>query len=192
MADTPEIDILALHDAIKAALAAQFPGAAVDCYGRPGEKTPTPAIYFELESVEPSDPSDVGTEQFDAILRFSAYCVLSFKKTADQVKAKLAARALAASVLRFVRGQRWGSPVSQAVCLGAFPDTFEQPIDQYEVQRVEWEHRGFIGDSAWDVAGVLPTELYVEEPEEARLDGTQLPVEQPEDDAPLGGPISQL
>jgi len=194
MADTPEIDLIALHAAIQAALVEKFGQTvpSIDHYARPGEKVTTPAIFFELDSIEPSDPADVGTEQFDCILRFAAYCITDFKKTSDQIKAKLAVRAMAANVLRFVRGQRWGQPVTQAVMLGAFHDTFALPVDQYEVQRVEWEHRGFLGESVWDDAGQPPTELHVVEPEVVQLDGTALPETLPDTDHIPGLPISDL
>ena len=192
MADAPEIDIEALHEAIKTALNARFDGVTVDFYARPGGKAGTPGIYFELESIEPADPDESGTEQFEAILRFAAYVVRSYKKEGE-VKAKLAARTLAAGVMQFVRGHRWDQPVTQAVLLGAFPDTFEQEIDQYEVQRVEWEHRGLIGESVWESEGDPPTEVYVSEPEAGRIDDTVAPpLPAPEEDATPGLPVSEL
>lgn len=190
MADAQEVDIVALHEAIKSALAVNFPGATVDFYARPGARLGTPGIYFELESIEPSDPDDVGTEQFDAILRFAAYCVHDFKKV-DDTKARLLVRALASNVIRFVRGKRWDQPVTQATVLGAFPDSVE--IDQNEVQRVEWEHRALIGESVWDPEGDTPTEVYVSEPESRRIDDTAAePLPAPEEDATPGLPVSEL
>lgn len=152
--NTP-VDLSALHTAIKTALAAQFSAATVDFYSRPGDKIASPSILFELEEIAAEDPDDIGTEQLAVTLRFNAYAVLSYK-----AGNKLALRALAASLMAFVRGRRWGCPVGAANVLGAFPDRLEGQPEEYEVMRVEFEHEALLGADVWP-GGSLPLEVYL-------------------------------
>ena len=114
MANLPEINLADLHEAIGQEIADAFPSATVAAYGRPGEKLTVPAITFELDSIEPDEPSDVGSEQLQVRLRFTAYCIHSYKQGN-----KLAVRVLAANLARFLRGKRWGEPVSAAAFVAA-------------------------------------------------------------------------
>ncbi len=192
MADTPEVNLASFHVAIRSALAAEFPLATVEYYSRPGEKAASPGINFELESIEPADPDDIGTDQFECVIRLAAYCVRDYKKS-DETRAKMAVRSMAVNVARFIRGNSWGQPATQAVITGIFPDTFEGTSDAYEVQRIEWEHRCFIGESVWDDDGETPAEVYVSEPESRRIDNTlAAPLPAPEEDATPGLPVSEL
>lgn len=149
------VDLSTLHTAIKNALAAQFPAAAVDFYSRPGDRIASPSILFELEEIAADDPDDIGTEQLAVTLRFNAYAVLSYK-----AGNKLALRALAASLMAFTRGKRWGCPVGAANVLGAFPDRLDGQPDEYEVMRVEFEHEALLGADVWP-GGSLPLEVYL-------------------------------
>jgi len=171
----PAIDIAALHEAIKADLRAGFPttgaGAVptIDYYGKQGERITVPAIFFELTAIVPGDESsDIGTEQFNATLEFSAYVLVSYKDS--DVKAKLAVRSLVARVLARIRGNRWGiAHITQAEVNGAFPDQFTAgPGGQgsgvqhsYETWRIDWTHSGLIDVSVWDPVGAVPTEVWV-------------------------------
>ena len=172
----PAVDIAALHEAIKADLRTGFPtngaGAVptVDYYGRQGERINVPAIFFELTAIVPGDPSDdIGTEQFNARLEFSAYVLVSYKDT--DIKAKLAVRALVARVLARIKGNRWGQTATftKAEVTGAFPDQFNAgPGGQgsgvqhsYETWRIDWTHDALIDVSVWDPSGAVPTEVWV-------------------------------
>lgn len=149
------VDISDLHDSIKAELAAQFTAATVDFYNRPGERIPSPSILFELEEITADDPDDIGTEQINVRLRFNAYAILSYK-----APNKLALRALAASLMAFIHGRRWGQPVGAANVLGAFPDQVTGQPEDYEVMRIEFEHEALLGQDVWP-GGELPTEVYL-------------------------------
>lgn len=156
MANIPEINITELHEAIGQALADEFPAATVAAYGRPGEKLNVPAITFELDSIEPADPDDSGTEQLEVRLRFTAYVIHSYKQGN-----KLAVRVMAANLARFIRGKRWGKPVGPAQFLASVPDTFDAENPEYEVWRVEWEHTACLGESVWDDSGLTPERVFV-------------------------------
>jgi hypothetical protein len=155
--NTP-VDIAALHAAIKSALAAQFPSATVDYYGRPGDKVPTPGILIELDSIDAADPNDVGTEQLEVVLRFNAYAVRSF---GERDQNKLAVRTLTAAMMQFIRGKRWGQPVGAARVIGASPDRIA--TGEYEVMRIEFEHEAMLGTDVWIDDGPLPDEVNVSE-----------------------------
>jgi hypothetical protein len=162
--NTP-VNITALHAAIKTALAAQFPTAAVDHYGRPGETLQTPALLIDLDEIDASTPDTRGTEQTEVVLRFNVYAVVKF----GQGK-KLAVRELAASVLSFVRGKRWSQPIGAAIAVGAYPDNFRATnppanvhTEEYEVMRVEFTHEATLGADVWEFDADPPTEVWVRE-----------------------------
>lgn len=155
--NTP-VNIASLHAAIKAALAAQFPTATVDYYGRPVDKIATPGILIELDSIDAVDPNDVGTEQLEVVLRFNAYAIRLF---GEKDQNKLAVRTLTAALMQFIRGRRWGQPVGAARVIGASPDRIE--TGEYEVMRIEWEHEAMLGTDVWIDDGDVPSEVNVAE-----------------------------
>lgn len=159
MSNTPQVDLSALHTNITNAIKAQFPDLKdAGAYPRPGDMVKTPAVYFELDAIEVTAPMDVGTEQVRCALTFNAYCVVSYKGTA-----KLAARLLAASVMSWLRGKRFGQPVGIAQPMSADPDTFAgDAAGEYECMRVMWRHEPvYLGTSTWDATGVMPTEVWL-------------------------------
>lgn len=149
------VDLAALHAAMKSQLAAQFSAAVVDYYNRPGERIASPSILFELEEIAADDPDDTGTEQIAVRLKWNAFVVLSYK-----APNKLALRTLAASVMAFIRGRRWGQPVGAANVVGAFPDLIDGQPEDYEVMRIEFEHEALLGTDVWP-GGSLPLEVYL-------------------------------
>jgi len=148
--DIPGTNIEALHEAIKSGLAEKFAGVTVDFYARPGEKITTPGILIELDEILADDPDEIGNEQLAATLNFNAYVVFDYK-----TGKKLGVRTLAAAVLAYVRGQRWGVSVGSASALGAYPDRIEGREDDYEVMRVEFSHEALFGDDVWRLDSVL-------------------------------------
>ncbi len=140
----PAVDIDALHESIKAALAAQFTDCTVDFYGRPGDRIATPGILLELEDLPVQEPNETGTEQLPVDLNFNAYVVLDYKAGKKQ-----AVKTLAAAVMAYVRGKRWGEPVGAASVIGGFPDAILGKEDAYEVMRVEWQHEAMLGLDIW-------------------------------------------
>jgi len=159
MSNTPQAHLTALHAAITAAIRAQFPDLKdVGAYPRPGEMVKTPAVYFELDSIEASAPMDVGTEQVRCALTFNAYCVVSYKGNA-----KLAAGLLAASLMSWLGGKRFSQPLGIAQPMSADPDQFAGDASgEYECFRVMWRHEPvYLGTSVWDATGVVPTEVWL-------------------------------
>lgn len=140
-----EINLTTLHEAIKTALAAQFPSVTVDYYNRPGVKVPAPAIFFELESIDPATPSDMGTEQLEVLLTFSANVICTYK--AGQ---KLAVRLLAANLAKFVHKNKFGQAVTPGIFTGSVMESFSAPEDEYESWRVSWTHTALLGVSYWE------------------------------------------
>lgn len=151
----PSVDLDQLHDAIIAALAAQFPTATVDDYPRPGERIATPGILLELDDMPAEDPDDIGTEQLPVVLNFAAYIVHDYK-----AGKKRAVRKLAAAVMTHIRGKRWGVPVGAATVGGAYRDKIEGRENDYEVMRVEFSHSALLGTDIWQESGPMPVEAY--------------------------------
>lgn len=156
--NTP-VNIEALHTAITSAIATQFPALkSCDAYPRPGEKIATPAIFIELDQIQ-SEP-DNGTEQLPVVLAFSAYVVRSYKGSN-----KLAVRSLTASLMAFLRGQRFGQPIGPIVTGDAVPDMFD-PQDNggdnaYECMRLPFEMSAILGTDAWIDDGPVPDTIDV-------------------------------
>ena len=154
MSDIPSIDITALHAAIKTALVAQFPSYTVDYYVRPS--TPAlPALYFELESIEPTNAPDMGTEQLEADLRFSVEIITTYK-----AGGLLEARVIAAAVAAFVQRQRWGQPVTPAKVTSSGPEHFHTENPSFEAWSVKWIQSGALGVDAWTQSGATIAEGY--------------------------------
>lgn len=166
-----EVDLEALHEAIKATIRGAFPNSqvpTVDYYARPGEKVVAPAIFFELESIEPDTPQDTGAEQLKVVLSFSAYVVVS---SMSKRSAQIAVRVLAARLAGVVRAQQWAlngktQAVHPAQLGGIEPAEFiersgkEAPNLSYYTWRVPWSHEALIGDDS-EEAGVLPSEVFL-------------------------------
>lgn len=152
----PQADIDALHAAIKAGLADQYPTATVDFYPRPGERITTPAILLDMDDIVVDEPEDIGTEQLSARINFNAYAVLDYKSGKKQ-----AVKTMAGAVLAYIRGRRWGQPVGAAMCNGAYPDIIQGREDDYEVMRIEFSHEVLLGADYWaeDPDAIVPSEL---------------------------------
>jgi len=144
------VNIDELHSKILAGLKSQFPTAKVSFYPRPGEAIATPAILLDLEDIQVDDPDDVGTEQTAVTLNFNAYVVLDYKSGKKQT-----IKSLAASVLAYINGQRWGAAVGAAAVSGASPDKIAGREDDYEVMRVEFSHAAFLGIDVWEADQLL-------------------------------------
>ena len=76
---------------------------------------------------------------------------------------KLAVRTLAAQLMQWLKGKRFGQQIGVAQPVSADPDTLGGDAgNEYEVFRVMWKHEPcFLGQSVWDYSGVIPTEVYL-------------------------------
>lgn len=158
----PEADLALLHQQIADAIKAEFPDLQeVSFYQRVEDKIDTPAFVFELEEIEPGEENP--HDRLEVVLHFSGYLVLSF--TAPL--AKLAARVKAANVASFIRGNKFGAPVTSAVVKTIEPDDFNSALGglmengAYEVMRIGWAHEAAIGKSVWDGEGETVSKVFV-------------------------------
>lgn len=152
-----EITLDAVHDAIVAAIRAQYPTLeTVSDYPDERVRVATPACLVELADLEPGD-MDPGTGQQAVLARFQARIVIGFRET----KAKRAVRAWSAAFIAFLRGQRWGLPVGPARFVSAGPDEFSPELDQYEAWLIEWEQVLHLGETVWRDDGLPPAQLYL-------------------------------
>lgn len=152
------VDLDALHDAIIASIAAQFPAlATVEDYREDRKRMALPAVLVNLTDLEPDPDEDPGTEQLAAIARFDAQIVIGFR-TAN---AKREIRKLAAALGKHIHMQRWGQPVAPAQVTAIVPDDFSPELDRFEVWRVEWQQVVHIGVSVWDNDGTIPTQVLI-------------------------------
>lgn len=167
------LSITAVHAAIKTTLRAAFPTTGsnavpvIDYYTRPTEKFATPAIFFELTGIdEPAEGDDIGTEQLQCTLSFSAYVCVSYRAAT----AKIALRELVVALMGEVWANRWGCKIGAAENVTASPDQFSvEPggtgngaMQQYEVWRVDWTQDALIGTSIWDTAPeTIPDKVFL-------------------------------
>jgi|WetSurMetagenome_2_1015567.scaffolds.fasta_scaffold592135_2 hypothetical protein len=162
--DLPQVDIAALHEAIKQGLRKAFSIAAlptIDCYARPGENIVTPAVFFEMDDATTGKDDDAGSGQLSVELSFSAWCVVSSKGAGT---AHVAVRTLALAVAAAIKGQRWGQAVSTAAIERIEAAEFaSDPNRAYCVYRVGWTHEALVGTSVWDAdkMGIAPSGIYL-------------------------------
>jgi len=149
-----------LHNAIVAHLLANVAGVQ-SCEGYPeldgdaGIKIP--GILIETDSTIEPGIND-GTERLCLTTRWRAYCLYD----PNSPNADLEVRNFAITVaLTIFLASRFGQPVQPAKITFIGEDGFKPELDSYLVWVVEWEHGICVGDSVWDGAGVLPTELNV-------------------------------
>lgn len=170
MADTGlGIDLEVLHAAITANIKQHFTSLkTVAAYleeidRKPLSSNKMPACVFELSELEPSPSDDPGTDQLALNARFEARLIIGFRTP----KAKVEIRKLAAAFAHFLRLRQWVGqdgakiPGGPAQVVSVLPDEFSPDLDRYEVWRVEWIQRIYIGDSVWNDDGFTPnTPLY--------------------------------
>lgn len=176
MRELPPINIIFLHHGIATAFKAQFPECRVDFYGRPGERIETPAIYFELDGFERL--TDIGTDQLEVQLQFSATVIESYKR-----RGLLDVRILALAVAQFVHGNRWGHPVSPGHVTSAAPTEFSGPMDAYESWRIEWTQSALLGENIWEESGGRDIQPFVSW-------APRIGVPHKADYVPIGGEVS--
>jgi len=180
MASQPDtaLDLNALHDAIVASIAAQFPAlATVEDYRTDRDRLNVPAVLVELTELEPVPDEDPMTEQLPALARFDARIVLGFRTPSVQREV----RNLAAALAHHIHQQRFGQAVGAAEVTAIVPDDFSPELDQFEVWRVEWQHAVHIGVSVCDNDGETPVPVYSYVPDIGPgNDGDYRPIEAPD------------
>ena len=159
----PSVDLDALLDSMKAAIAAQFPKLkTVEDYLRAQDVIDVPAVALEISDISQGD-TDSGTGQLEAIITFTAYCIVSYKDT-KAGKAKRRAVSLAAALMTFIKTQTWGAPIGGAKEIQAGPAFWkkqEKEETEYECWAVEWQHIARFGIDEWDEDGPMPREIYL-------------------------------
>lgn len=151
-----EVDLGALHAAVRAAVAARFPElVTVESYREDRAQPPLPACLIEMEDMEPSDDTDPGTGQIALATRWRARLILGFRTP----EAALAVRRMAAALAHLVHLNRWGQPVAPARVGIVGPDDFEPDLDRHAVWSVEWEQVVHVGESIWGGECPLPAEV---------------------------------
>lgn len=161
MADAnTEIELGALHDAIEAQIAAAFPSfQTVEFYrDDEDEKILTPACLLEMTEAEPAPDEDAGTGQWPAHLRFEARILMSARSANAKREIRKAATALA-TWLNLRRFQ--GMPTDECKVIACERDDFTPRRDNFECWRVEWVQLAFLGESAWNNDGAIPSEVYL-------------------------------
>lgn len=174
-----EIDLDTLHAAIVADIKAKFPALkTVEFYRGEGSDhddrklLPVPACLLNLSELEASDEDDPGTEQLAVVAHFEAELIIRF----NTPNAKRSIRALAGSFAAWLHKRRWINPAGTtpklptgaAVVIGAYQDDFssmmpgkrDQPLDQYEIWKVEWRQKIHLGQTVWLEEGSTPTSIY--------------------------------
>ena len=149
----------ALHDAIVAQLAAQFPSYKTVAFYRDDEteQLATPALLLDMTEAEPQPEADAGTGQWPVLLRFEARVILAQRGAASRLDVRRAATALAT----FLHLRRWtGIATDSCQVIACEPDEFAPHLDRFGVWRVEWVQLAFLGESAWAGGGETPAAYY--------------------------------
>lgn len=158
-----ETNLLALHDAIKAQIAAKFPQfETVDYYRDDTEDLNAdelPACFFELIEMDDASDVDPGTEQWATSTRWEARFILGYKTPAVRMEARLAASQFALWLRQLIRweGQK-GGPIE---IVGCYPDDFSPHLDRFDIWRCEWTQILHIGPSVWTNEGTTPTAVFL-------------------------------
>lgn len=158
MADIdPEVNFDALHDAIKAGIAAAFPDFKTVEFYRDDEDSlfPTPACLLAMTEAEPQPDSDAGTGQLPLLLRFEASIVMAHRSPATHKAVRKAAIALAAWLYQKKRFP----PCDPVQVIAVEPDEFAPKADKFCVWRVEFVMLGFFGETGWTNDGTVPTDV---------------------------------
>jgi hypothetical protein len=165
MADAnTEVDLQAMHDAIVAAITAQFPDfKTVEFYrDDESEQIATPACLLEMTEVEPAPGDDAGTGQWPAHPRFDARIIMSARTPVARMEVRKAAVSFAAwlNLRRFP-----GIFTDPCQVIACEPDEFAPHLDRFQVWRIEWIMPAMFGDSAWRNDGTVPDAWYSFAPE---------------------------
>ncbi|HKY46145.1 MAG TPA: hypothetical protein VJM50_23845 [Pyrinomonadaceae bacterium] len=167
MADAnTEVDLQALHEAIRSQIAAAFPSfKTVEFYrDDEDEKMPTPACLLHMTEAEPAPEQDAGTGQWPALLRFEAHIIMAHRSDVTPIEIRKAATAVAT----WLHLRRWGpaTPTDPCAVIACEPDEFAPNLDKFKVWRVEWVNMAMLGVSAWHNDGTIPDDaLYSWSPE---------------------------
>ncbi len=170
----PDLDLGVLLEAIVADIKARFPSMVnVQFFAdEPEERVEltVPAILLEVSEMEVDTDSDPGTEQLAVNLSFSAFVVISGLQDGNT---KLQIRQLAAALVSWLRMRHWRDPSNPgtdeepnylqsdpAMPVGAYRDDFSPELDRYEVWRVDWEQRVYLGHSVFDTT-FLPSKVWL-------------------------------
>jgi len=148
-----------VHAAIMDAIRDQFRAFnLVEAYLSDRRPPVVPACLIELVDFETTaDAMDPGTEQLAVTARFAARLLISFREVPNS---RMEIRKLAAAFCAWLRLRRFGQPIGPAQVLGAYPDDFEQELDQYECWRVEWTNVLHLGNTIWTDDGIMLEPVY--------------------------------
>lgn len=157
MADfDPEVNIDKLHTAIQAAIATAFPDFKTVEFYRDDEDQvfPTPACLLAMTDAEPSE-DDAGTSQWPVLLRFEAHILMAHRGAETAMNVRRAATALATWIHQ---GGRWAN-AGKAQVIACEPDEFAPQADKFKAWRVEFVTKAFLGVTAWNNDGTIPTDV---------------------------------
>lgn len=158
MADiNPQVDIDKLHADILAAVKAQFPDFKTVEFYRDDEAEvfPLPACLLAMSEPDPLPDSDNGTGQWPLLLRFEAHIVMGHTSPATRINVRKAALAMATWL--YQRGRF--APCDPTQVIACEPDEFAPQADKFQIWRVEFVMRGYLGQTAWNNDGTVPTDV---------------------------------
>lgn len=156
-----ETDLAVLHEQIGASLSVAFPVfQVVEFYREEDERAPLkeaqlPALLLEMTEMEVDAENDPGTEQLAVIARFEARIVIGFRTP----QAKVAVRKLAGAVAAFMRKEPRFYGKGGAITVDAIiADDFYPELDRFEVWRVDFSIKCWLGETVWTDEGTAPAE----------------------------------
>jgi hypothetical protein len=159
MADAnTEVNLAGMQAAMRAAIAAAFPGFVTVEFDRDdeSERIPTPAFIAEFIEADPNPDGNAGTGQWPALARFDARIILDARNT-SKMDVKLAATGFAA----WINARRFsGIYADPAQVIACEPDEFAPHQDRFRTWRVEWVIPCMFGESVWKHNGTTPDAVF--------------------------------
>lgn len=165
----PEVNLLALYDAIEHEFKTRYPELVTVEFHRGTDgaerlEIPVPALLLDDESMEPVQESNTGDEMTHTTFAFSAYLILS---NVRNPKVRKEIRVMAADMVSFINQRRWKGAdgvtiqTDPAVVTVAERDNFDPSLDKYEVWRIDWQQDIPLGVSIWKSNDIPPGTIFI-------------------------------
>ena len=115
-----------------------------------------PAVFLDLAELEPD--VDPGTGELALVTHWEARVIVA----ESQPDAQAMLRGLALALMHWLFANDFSLiNVGKAKLKQAGPDHFAPEMQGHDVWLVEWSQKIRVGDSVWDGAGVVPTQVFL-------------------------------
>lgn len=147
-----------LLDKITVSFRAAFPVSELpgcEMFPRLERSIEAPALLFEVTDITPAE--DPGTDELALNVRLAAYAVTGlYEEAADRAAMSLAISA----ALHIHQARNFGAAgVGRARLEKLGPEEFKPDLVGYAAWAVEWSHLVILGQSVWELGGLVPSQV---------------------------------